>query len=117
MTHLSLIGDPCEATGHPSECTEPAPGEVEGPGSFLSVNGVNVYSGATAEMTFDPHAHSYSIDKGCYDLQSHSLDPDQTHILSINGSPVYAVGDSTTDPGSGGTASITSTSNDIISLP
>jgi hypothetical protein len=117
MTRVSLIGDPCEATGHPPQCTEPAPGTVEGVGSILSVNGTSVYSADSADMVFGSHAHSYSTDKGCFDVQSHSLDPDQSHILSVNGTTVQAVGDSTTDPGSGGTASITSTSNDIISLP
>lgn len=113
MTSIVLVGANCEATGHPTECTEPAPGAVTSTSSSsLSINGTDIYSEDTADMHFDSHAHSYidtnadGIPDTCSDMQSHDLDPDQSHSITLNSTPIYLVGDSTTDPGSGGTATI-----------
>jgi uncharacterized Zn-binding protein involved in type VI secretion len=62
-------------------------------------------------MEFPSHAHEYKdIDddqaKECTTYSSHSLDPDETPAVTVNGEPIYRVGDSTTDPGSGGVADI-----------
>jgi len=103
---IALIGASCEATGHPSECQEPALGDTdEGGDESVTINGTPI---ATHEdsMHFPDHAHAYSSDKGCYDVQSHDLVPDETPQITVNGQPVMRVGDSTTDPGSGGTAEI-----------
>lgn len=72
-------------------------------------------------MDFPSHAHQYSdVDSDgtdeCHDMQSHSLDPDQTHSVTVNGDPVFLDGDSTADPGSGGTASITGAGQSSVSL-
>ncbi|QBI90033.1 hypothetical protein ChaoS9_130 [Halobacterium phage ChaoS9] len=105
--NIALAGAPCEADGHPSECTEPATGTVESTDeSLLSVEGVDVGTHGTAVLHFPSHAHDYNEEDGCIALQSHDLTPDQEHLLTINGASVMLDGDSTTDPGSGGTAEI-----------
>jgi len=106
--NVALVGAPCEADGHPSSCSEPAPGTVEETAaSPLSIKGVDVASHGTAVLHFPSHAHDYSEEDGCIAMQSHDLTPDQEHLLTVNGTSVMHVGDSTTDPGSGGTAEIT----------
>lgn len=111
MTELVLIGANCEANGHPTECTEPAPGSVQQSSSHgVTVNGTQVATIASADMNFSSHAHDHTTEEGCHDNQSHSLDPDagaDSSSVTVNGSPVYIVGDGvTTDPGSGGTVDI-----------
>lgn len=105
----------CEALNHPTECTEPAPGQIQ----QTAAHGVTITneSGdsqqiatiASADMHFDSHAHDYSSLQGCHDNQSHDIDPDNgSSSITINGSPVYLVKDGvTTDPGSGGDVNIT----------
>lgn len=110
---VSVNGDSCEASGHPSSCTEPAPGEVEASGK-LTLNGKAIASHDDV-MHFDSHAHEYSDinsdgSNECHNFQSHDLVPDQSPAFSHNGEPIMRVGDDTSDPGSGGTASITSSS-------
>lgn len=106
--NVALLGAPCEADGHPSQCTEPAPGTVEETdASLLSVGGVDVASHGTAVMHFPGHSHDYNEEDGCIAVQSHDLTPDQDALLTVNGEPVMCVGDSAADPGSGGTAEIT----------
>lgn len=110
--NLVLIGASCEATGHPAECTEPAPGTVEQSSSHsLSINGTQVATLASADIQFSSHSHSYTGDPpSCGDNQSHTLDPETaaaSSSLTVNGSPIYIVGDGvTTDPGSGGDVNI-----------
>lgn len=116
MTEVCIIGADAEAFGHPSECTEPAPGTVERDSSHnitVSAGGITreVATIATASINFPSHAHSYdSVNDSCEDMQSHSLDPDTGEpSITINGSPIYLVEDSvTTDPGSDGSVDITS---------
>lgn len=117
-----LIGASCEATGHPSSCTEPAPGTVENTdgNDTITLNGKPLADHGD-KMHFPSHAHKYSDinsdgAKECHDNQSHDLVPDQNPVISIDGNPVMRVADSTTDPGSGGTAEIKdSGGNSVIS--
>lgn len=116
--NVALLGAPCEADGHPPECTEPATGTVESTDeALLSVEGTDVASHDTAVQQFPSHAHDHDPDDGCIALQSHDLTPDQEHLLTINGASVMLVKDSTTDPGSGGTAEITDDGgNEILTV-
>lgn len=115
----TTIGASCEATGHPTECTEPAPGTVENTDntSILTVNGSDI---ATRDdrMVFGSHAHEYTppLGPGCTDFQSHSLQTDQIHPLSIDGTSVMCRDDTTTDPGSGGTASVETTAQTSLTI-
>jgi uncharacterized Zn-binding protein involved in type VI secretion len=105
---VAVVSANCEATGHPGECQEPVPGEVQdadGDTDF-TVNGVPVADHSDV-MHFDSHAHSYSGDPPkCGGYTDHDLTPDQDHGFTVNGEPVMREGDSTTDPSSGGTAEI-----------
>jgi len=113
---LVTVGARCEASGHPSECQEPAIGEVI---QTSSTNITNTTAGgetaeiatvSTADIHFDSHAHNYSTLLGCHDNQSHTLDPESSMLpnITINGSQVYVVDNPVaTDPGSGGDISIT----------
>lgn len=105
MTELALIGASCEAKGHPTECTEPAPGSVVSTTtSSVTVNGTEVATTATADMDFPSHAHDHSIAEGCHQNESHTLDPSTvSSSITINGSPVYLADTSiATDPTTGG---------------
>lgn len=110
MTKLVRIGADCEAFGHPSECSEPAPGTVERTSdhSVTITNGggdtKNIATVASADMKFPSHGHSTDDDDNCTDFSSHTLDPSTTSSsVKINGSPVYIKKDSVaSDPISGG---------------
>jgi uncharacterized Zn-binding protein involved in type VI secretion len=98
----------CEADGHPSKC----PGVVDGSvvdsdgDKTVKINGTAVGTRAD-RMDFPPHEHDIDPTTGaCINTQSHSLQTDQTRNITVNGESVLIVGDSTTDPGSGGTADI-----------
>lgn len=110
-TKYALVGDPCLADGHPTQCEEPADGTIEDADSKqpLTLDGTPVADHGD-DMAYPTHAHAYSSSKGCYDDQSHALTPDQTPPWEVDGRPLIQVGDSTTDPGSGGTAWVDSTS-------
>lgn len=119
MTEIALIDSPVEAFGHPSECTEPAPGSVVSSsptGITVTVGGTSkeVASIDSADIDIPSHAHSYSVEDGCTNLQSHTIDPDTGEpSITINGSPVYLVEDAvTTDPTTGGDVDITANSLD-----
>jgi len=107
MTRIVLLGADCEADGHPSKC----PGVVGGTvvdadgDTSVSVNGTAVASRGD-RMDFPPHEHDIGPDGGCINTQSHSLQTDQTRPVTVNGQSVVLVGDSITDPGSGGTADV-----------
>jgi uncharacterized Zn-binding protein involved in type VI secretion len=109
MPLLALLGAPCEAGGHPGECGTVASGALQDSDGDTSVtiNGTPVATHGDS-MSFGSHAHSYGGDPPvCKSFSSHELTPDQSHDLTVNGQPVMRAGDSTTDPRSGGTASIT----------
>jgi hypothetical protein len=114
MTEIAIIDATAEAFGHPSECTEPAPGTVVSAGS----HGITVSAGgstkevatiAAADISVPSHAHDYTSEEGCHQNESHTLDPDNGEpSITINGSPVYLVEDGvTTDPTTGGNVDIT----------
>lgn len=116
MTRLVTIGADCEAAGHPTECTNPAPGTVDKV-STASITVTNsggttdeIASADTADMHFDSHGHATDASNNCTDFQTHDLDPDAAALsqsLTLNGSPVYVVGsDVATDPGSGDSINI-----------
>lgn len=74
-----LSGTSCEATGHPSDCTEPVPGTVEGsePHS-VTVNNANGDEKPVATLDFctlhfDSHSHDYTDTEGCHQDESHDL--------------------------------------------
>lgn len=105
MSNVVLVGADCDAYGHPTECQEPAPGSVKSTSSSnVRLNGTDVYFQSRANMYFPSHAHDYSVDKGCHDIQSHSIDPDNTHNVKLNGSPIVIESDEGTDPGTGNRA-------------
>ena len=105
----AVIGADCSATGHPGACTEPAPGTLQNSDgeSPLTIDGVAVADHGD-EMFFPSHGHDVDEQGNCIAYQEHSLTPDQESPWTIDGRPLMAKGDSTTDPGSGGTATIDS---------
>lgn len=117
MTKPALIDADCDAYGHPTNCTEPAPGTIVQDSSHnvtVTVSGTTkeLATIASATMDFPSHAHDYTTDDGCHQNESHALDPDASEdspSLTINGSPVYLVGTGvTTDPTTGGSVDIVS---------
>lgn len=109
MSNIVLIGANCEALGHPTECTEPAPGSVSSSGSTsVTINGSSVATGATADLDFPSHSHDYDTENGCHQASSHSLDPSTTsNSVTINGNPLYiAVDGVASDPITGGNINI-----------
>lgn len=104
---IAVIGADCEAQGHPSSCQEPAPGNLEEVGGEkgVSINGVAVATHGDS-MHYPTHAHDYSSEEGCHAISSHDLTPDQEPGVTVNGEPIVRNGDTTTDPGSGGTAEV-----------
>lgn len=104
MTKLAINGTECEADSHPSNCGAVVQGSCQDSNSF-TINGTPVATHG-GSMHFDSHAHAYNETDGCHDYQSHDLVPDESPSFTHNGNPVMRVGDSTTDPGSGGTADI-----------
>jgi len=104
---LALVGAACEATGHPSACTEPAPGSIQDADGTapITVDGTPLADHGD-RLQFPSHGHDVDEEGNCIAYQTHELVPDQTPPITVDGRPVMRVGDSTTDPGSGGTASI-----------
>lgn len=116
MTDIVTVTADCEANGHPSECTEPAPGTVDSTSSHAVT--ITNASGETqeiatedsADMNFTSHSHDYDSTNGCHDSQSHTLDPNSAGLsssLTINASPMYLQNtDVASDPGTGGSIDI-----------
>lgn len=117
MTEFVLIGASCEAEGHPTSCEEPASGSVSSSSNqSVSINGTEVATVDTADLSFGSHAHAYESPgpeqpPECTDFFSHTLDPyTASSSVTINGSPLYLKGDNVaTDPGTGGSINITTT--------
>lgn len=109
MIEFTLIGAPAEATGHPSECSEPASGTVAG-SSTVTYNGTAIANTETSTIEFDSHGHDTDDEDNCTDFQSHSIVPDDvSETVLYNGSGFFHTEDGVaTDPGSGGSVSITS---------
>lgn len=107
----------CEVFGHPSDCTEPAPGSVS---QYQSkINSVRITSSnnssraattSDANLSFPSHAHDYSVEQGCHEDSSHKLIPNITSsTVTIDSSPIFVREDSVqTDPISGGSVDIKS---------
>lgn len=88
----------CEATGHPSDCPEPVPGQVIEENSHnVTITNANgdtkqVATVDSANMDWDPHSHDYDAINKCHDDEPHTLDPNNNGLfpsVTINGSPVY----------------------------
>jgi len=117
--NLVQVGASAEAFGHPSECSEPAIGEVQS----ISPNNITFFpeegatgelaSVSTADIHFDSHAHEYTAPpdgSGCTSFSSHDIDPDDAVLpqITVNGSKVYTDNNPVfTDPESGGDINIT----------
>ena len=115
---VALITTECEATGHPDDCAEPAPGTVENDSGSHNVT-VKTSDGEfmvatkdVAVMNFPSHAHDYSAVEGCHEKQSHNLEPRESDLLSVTiaGSKVYPVSDDVqSDPKTGEQVNIKNT--------
>jgi uncharacterized Zn-binding protein involved in type VI secretion len=105
---IARLGAGCEADEHPAKC----PGVVDGTLIDADADKTVTINGTAAgtrgdRMSFPPHEHDIDPTTGaCINTQSHSLQTDQTRNITVNDESVLTVGDSTTDPGSGGTADI-----------
>lgn len=116
---LVIVGAAAEAFGHPSECSEPAIGEVQSTSSnniTFSTEGATageLASVGTADIHFDSHAHNYiapPIGPGCTSFSSHDIDPDDAALpqITVNETKVYTDNNPVaTDPDSGGDVNIT----------
>lgn len=113
MTKVATDTASAEATGHPSSCTEPAPGTVQNSSHNVTINSGTEEKVGTKSSTihFDSHAHNYDI--SCKDFQSHDLtagdlnDSKLAESVKINGNPLIIVSDDVaTDPGSGGSVNV-----------
>jgi hypothetical protein len=107
----------CEAFGHPSDCTEPAPGSVSQYQSKINsiriITNNNSSRAATtsdANLNFSSHSHDYSVEQGCHEDSSHKLIPNVTSsTVTIDGSPIFVKEYSVqTDPVSNGSVDIKS---------
>lgn len=117
-TH-DLDGQSCEATGHPTDCTEPVPGSIQGPSRSVTVINANgdeqPIATETSTLHFDSHSHEYSDNdddgtKECHNDQSHDITPVSSSSLNINGEAVLLVSDNVaTDPVTGAPVNIVST--------
>jgi len=117
MVTYALIGAPAEASGHPSACSEPAPGTIEGD-STVTYNGTPIANADTTTIEFGSHGHSTDADGNCTDYTSHSLVPETvSETVTYNGEGFFLTQDSVdTDPGSGGAVDITASGgNDTVS--
>lgn len=96
-----------EATGHPTQCEEPALGKVEATQSSVTITDTSGTTRAiattAATIAFTEHAHDHSTLQGCHNQQTHEIDPQATDSLSINGNAVLETGTVVgTDPVTGG---------------
>lgn len=120
MTYIALVGASLAAYGHPSECTNPVSGSIEGE-STVTLGGTPLAAYGDSSMEFGPHAHVYDRDDGCISISSHSIQPDESGLspsVTIGGNRVYLDGDGVaTDPGSGGTVNMTDNGgNESVSI-
>lgn len=104
-----VSGQSTEATGHPTDCTEPVPGVVQGTSHSVTVTSAGGDSAPVATklstLHFDSHSHDHTSAEGCHEDASHDLtdaDFDTANMsdsLTINGEPVMIVADAvSTDP-------------------
>jgi len=120
-TPYALIGDPCKADGHPSECQEPATGNIQNSdgNAPLTLDGT-VVADHGDDMHYSSHAHDTDTDDNgnttCTDTQTHDLTPEQTNPWTIDGRSLILIDDDTSDPGSGGRAWVDSTTHSAFEL-
>jgi hypothetical protein len=74
MVEYVLDGAPAEAYGHPSVCSEPAPGTVTDT-SPVTYNGTPIATQQDGTIDFDSHGHSTTDTGSCTDYQTHSVTP------------------------------------------
>jgi len=74
----------------------------------VRINGT-VVANHNDSMHFPSHGHSTDAVPSCTDYQTHDIVPSNTGGISINKKRVMQNGDTQTDPGSGGTATIIGT--------
>lgn len=109
----------CEATGHPTECQEPAPGTVQNSDNGITVNAADGSESSLATrastLHFDSHSHAYTTDLGCHSNSAHDLtgsdfnDANLSQGITVNNEPVLLVAsDVATDPGTGSPVNIVS---------
>lgn len=116
MVKYALIGAPAEASGHPSVCSEPASGTVEG-NSTVTYNGTAIANADTATIEFGSHGHSTDVTGACTDYTTHSITPDTvSETVTYNGKGFFLTQDGVaTDPGTGGSVDITASgSNETV---
>lgn len=118
-------GNSVAALGHPTECTEPAPGKVSGSAShnITVTNAAGESSGFviaddSPSLEIPTHSHKYSNTdndnvKECHDTASHSISTSSidtskfSDSVTINGSSVMIVNTGyATDPKSGGNVNV-----------
>lgn len=94
-------GDSIEASGHPSECTEPATGSISTSDETGTTSNDNiVLNKNNSSLDFPSHGHDTDGDGNCTDDQSHNLTPDIEETgLRLNGENVLITGTiQNTDP-------------------
>lgn len=108
MVKFALIGAPAEASGHPSVCSEPASGTVEGDAT-VTYNGTPIANADTATIEFGNHGHGTTIDGSCTDYTTHSIVPSTvSDTVTYNGKGFFLTQDGVaSDPGTGGSVDIT----------
>jgi len=116
-TNYALISSSCLANGHPTDCTEPAPGTLQNSDGNdpITVDGT-VVADHGDDMHYPSHGHDTDDEGNCTDYQVHQLTPDQSPPWTVDGRPLILVGNDTTDPGSGGRAWVDSTSQSAFQL-
>lgn len=100
-----------EATGHPTECEEPALGSIQTTQTSVTITDTNGTTRAiattAATVDFTEHAHDYNSLEGCHNQQSHGIDPTTSDSLSVNGNAVLREGTVVgTDPVTGGNVTV-----------
>jgi len=108
MPPYVLTGAPAEAFGHPSVCSEPAPGTVIDD-TPITYNGTSIATQQDATIAFDSHGHDTTPTGSCTSYESHNITPvDVSDSVTYNGYGVCIITDDVaTDPGSGGAVDIT----------
>lgn len=103
ISEIAVDNDSCEASGHPSECTEPAPGnvDVETP-TNIRINGTEIGVKEFSSMFFPSHGHDTDEDNDCTDFQEHNIQIEENRNIKVNGEIIMVRGDTGTDPGSDG---------------
>lgn len=109
---LVVIGDSCEAEGHPSVCSEPASGSVKKQSDItIHYDGKKIAAETVAKLNFPSHGHDVGPDGGCVDDQEHNFQPSTViEHVTYDGNKLYLDDNAiASDPGTGGDVNMTST--------